>query len=421
MRVLHVSAGNLYGGLETVLVTLARHPALSAGIEYEFALCFAGRAEDELRAAGARTHRLGEVRVRRPLGLLRARRVVRGLIESRGFDAVICHSPWTQAIFGSAVRAAGAASIFWLHDLAAGRHWLERWAARVVPDGAICDSRFTAATLPLIYPDLPDLPDASDLPESPKLQKLPRLPRLPRVPCEVVYYPIAAPLSFSRAGREAVRTEFGAAPETVVIIQVSRMEQWKGHRLHLQALARLNGPPGKSGEFDKFEWICWMVGGAQRPHEKRYLEGLRAEAAALGIGSRVNFLGQRSDVARLLAAADIHCQPNTGPEPFGITFVEALYAGLPVVTTAIGGALEIVDGSCGMLVAPNDPAALAGALRRLIEDRELRARLGAAGPARAKALCDPQAQMLALARALTKLHPGPERDTRMKTVRKHLP
>jgi glycosyltransferase involved in cell wall biosynthesis len=163
-----------------------------------------------------------------------------------------------------------------------------------------------------------------------------------------------------------------------------------------------------------------MVGGAQRPHEKRYLKGLRAEAAALGIGSRVNFLGQRSDVARLLAAADIHCQPNTGPEPFGITFVEALYAGLPVVTTAIGGALEIVDGSCGMLVAPNDPAALAGALRRLIEDRELRARLGAAGPARAKALCDPQAQMLALARALTKLHPGSERDTRMKTVRKHL-
>ncbi len=76
---------------------------------------------------------------------------------------------------------------------------------------------------------------------------------------------------------------------------------------------------------------------------------------------------------RLLAAADIHCQPNTGPEPFGITFIEALYAGLPVVTTSIGGALEIVDGSCGMLVEPNDPAALAGALRRLIEDRELRA------------------------------------------------
>jgi hypothetical protein len=59
-----------------------------------------------------------------------------------------------------------------------------------------------------------------------------------------------------------VRAEFGAAPETVVGIQVSRMEKWKGHRLHLDALARLNGMSG---------WTCWMVGGAQRPHEARYL------------------------------------------------------------------------------------------------------------------------------------------------------
>ncbi|HVB57234.1 MAG TPA: glycosyltransferase, partial [Candidatus Acidoferrales bacterium] len=280
MRVLHVSAGNLYGGLETVLVTLVRCRALGPELECEFALCFAGRAEDELRAAGATVHRLGEVRVRRPLSLLRARRALRGLIERRGFDAVICHSPWTQAIFGPVVRAAGPASIFWLHDVAAGRHWLERWAARVVPDGAICNSRFTAASLPAIYPD---------------------------IPVEVIYCPVGAPEYHEpRAGREAVRAELKTAQEAIVVIQVSRMEEWKGHRLHLNALARLNGVPG---------WTCWMAGGAQRPHEARYLEDLRAEAVALGIGSRVSFLGQRRDVARLLAAADIHCQPNTGPEP----------------------------------------------------------------------------------------------------------
>ncbi len=385
MRVLHVSAGNLYGGLETVLVTLTRCRALGPALDCEFALCFAGRAENELRAAGATVHLLGEVRVRWPLSLLRARRALRVLVEQRGFDAVICHSPWTQAIFGPAVRAAGAASIFWLHDLAAGRHWLERWAARAVPDLAICDSRFTAATLPLIYP---------------------------RVPCEVVYYPVAPAPNTAAEDREAVRAELKTAPEAVVVIQVSRMEEWKGHRPHLSALARLGGVPG---------WACWMVGGAQRPHEARYLEALRAEAAALGIGARVNFLGQRGDVARLLAAADIHCQPNSGPEPFGITFVEALYAGLPVVTTAIGGALEIVDGSCGMLVEPNDPAALAAALGKLIEDGELRARLGAAGPARAAALCDPRAQMAALERALTKLRPGQVHGSRVKTVQEPSP
>lgn len=388
MRVLHVSAGNLYGGLETVLVTLARCRALSPELQCEFALCFTGRAEDELRAAGATVHRLGEVRVRRPLSILRARRALSRLIGEHGFDAVICHSPWTQAIFGPVVRSAGTPSIFWLHDVAAGRHWLEHWAARVVPDGTICDSRFTAATLPLIYP------------------------QVPRVPSEVVYYPVARAAAVSHSDRAAVRAELGVAAEAVVVIQVSRMEEWKGHRLHLNALARLAGVP---------QWTCWMVGGAQRPHEARYLENLRAEAAALGIGPRVNFLGQRGDVARLLAAADIHCQPNTGPEPFGITFIEALYAGLPVVTTSIGGALEIVDGSCGVLVAPDDPAALAGALGRLIADRELRARLGAAGPARATALCEPRAQMQALARALTRLRPGPARDSRAKPVEEPSP
>jgi glycosyltransferase involved in cell wall biosynthesis len=98
-------------------------------------------------------------------------------------------------------------------------------------------------------------------------------------------------------------------------------------------------------------------------------------------------------VPRLLAAADIHCQPNTGPEPFGITFVEALQAGLPVVTTAQGGALEILDDSCGILTPPGDAESLATSLRELIERPDLRSQLGRAGPARASALCDPSRQM----------------------------
>jgi glycosyltransferase involved in cell wall biosynthesis len=331
-------------------------------------------------------HRLGEVRVRWPLSLLRARRALCRLIERRGFDAVICHSPWTQAIFGPAVRAAGAASIFWLHDVAAGRHWLERWASRAVPDLAICNSRFTAASLPAIYPD---------------------------TPVEVIYCPVAAPAWHEpHAGREAVRAELKTAPEAIVVIQIGRMESLKGYDLHLTALARLRALT---------DWVCWIVGGPQREHETHYFKRLHQHAASLQIADRVRFTGQRGDVARLLAAADIYCQPNTEPESFGITFIEALYAGLPVVTTAIGGALEIVDGSCGMLVEPDDPAALAGALRKLIEDRELRSSLGAAGPPRAVALCDPRVQMARLARALAKLRPSYARDSRVKSVQEPLP
>ena len=87
---------------------------------------------------------------------------------------------------------------------------------------------------------------------------------------------------------------------------------------------------------------------------------------------------------------------NLGPEPFGITYVEALYAGLPVVATAMGGVLEIVDESCGVLSPVEDVSSLAVTLRELIEDGERRARLAYAAPARAKKISDPGAQMLQL-------------------------
>ena len=113
----------------------------------------------------------------------------------------------------------------------------------------------------------------------------------------------------------------------------------------------------------------------------------------MGIADRVRMLGQCSDVGRLLAAADIYCQPNTSPDSFGITFIEALLNQLPVVTTAMGGALEIVDSSCGVLVPPNDPAALADCLQQLILDPRLRSHLGEAGPSRARFLCDCKRQI----------------------------
>ena len=117
----------------------------------------------------------------------------------------------------------------------------------------------------------------------------------------------------------------------------------------------------------------------------------------------MRWLGERQDVPRLLAAADVHCQANIAPEPFGVTYVEALAAGLPVVASAAGGAIEIVDDSCGVLVPPGDSEALARALERLIVDRGLRAKLAAGAPARARHLSDPATQMSRLAQALRAL------------------
>ena len=133
-----------------------------------------------------------------------------------------------------------------------------------------------------------------------------------------------------------------------------------------------------------------------------------AEVRRLGLGSRVKHLGERRDVRRLLAGADLVAQANVEPEPFGVVFAEALLAGVPVVTTNMGGAPEIVDNSCGRLVAPGDLEALAAALDALISDASLRATLGAGGPAHAAARCDPSVVLpqLEAARCQSAFRPG---------------
>ncbi len=366
MRVMHIVSGRLYGGVETLLVTLARCRALSAGMEPEFALCFDGRLREELAATGVAVHLLGEVRARHPLSVLRARRRLREVLNTRGIDVVVCHLPWTQAIFGTVARSAGIPLVFWMHGPANGRGWLDRWAALTPPDSAICNSKFTANSLPMIFPG---------------------------VPSEVIYIPVTYTEPDHRVGdRLEIRREFDTTADATVIVQVSRLERLKGHMVHLAALSQLREAPGEiSGEISG--WTAWFVGGAQRPEEVAYGAELKAAASALGIADRVRFVGERSDIAKILAASDIFCQPNIVPEGFGITFIEALHAGLPVIASASGGTLEIVDSSCGILVPPHSPPAVAEALRQMISDRDLRSRLGAAGPARAKQLTDPAAQM----------------------------
>jgi len=367
MRVLHLYAGNLYGGIETLLATLARQRGLCPDLEPHFGLCFEGRLSEELRASGVPVYNLGPVRVSRPWTVWLARRRLNALLSRERFDRVLCHACWPHAVFASVVRRRQLPLVFWAHDVPTGRHWLERWARWTPPDLVLANSRFTQAALGTLFP---------------------------RVGSEVLYPPVQPPQLPDRAQlRRQTRAALLTPEDAVVVIQASRLERLKGQDILLQALSRLADLPG---------WLCWMAGGIQRPREQAYFDQLHRTAREQGIGDRVRFLGQRDDVPRLLAAADIHCQPNTGPETFGLAFVEALYAGLPVVTTSLGGGMEIVDDRCGVLVPPGDVARLAQALRELMADAQNRTRLGGAGPAQAALLCDPKQTLHRLRDLLTR-------------------
>lgn len=366
MKVLHVYAGNLFGGIESMLLALATVPAEQSGLRHTFALCFDERLATELRALGQPIRLLGPVRMSRPASAHTARRRLRDVLDE-GFDVVICHAPWAHAIFGGVVRRRGVPLVFWAHNVITGRHWTERVARFVAPDLVVCNSAFTDSTRGALYPTTPS----------------------------VVVHPPAL-LNGPARERRYVRMSLDTPQEDVVIVQASRCDPTKGHRLLLEALAAMREVP---------RWTCWIAGGVQRPHEASFVAELREAADRTGIAHRLRWLGERRDVPTVFAAADIYCQANLEPEAFGLSFVEALAAGVPVVTVWHGGAREIVDDSCGVLVAPAADA-FASALTRLVTDEAARRALACHAPARAVALADPLTQALKLHDVLRNAAPG---------------
>jgi glycosyltransferase involved in cell wall biosynthesis len=109
------------------------------------------------------------------------------------------------------------------------------------------------------------------------------------------------------------------------------------------------------------------------------LDRVHADAARLGLGDGLRFLGRRSDALSFVAAADVYVNP-ADVEGLPVSILEALALGIPVVATAVGGVPAVVrHGETGLLVQPREPHALAEGIQRLLEDRGLAARLAAAG------------------------------------------
>ena len=369
MKVLHVYAGNLFGGIETLLVTLARERHLCPGMEPQFAICFEGRLSVDLVETGAKVHQLGTVRLRYPWQVIRARTQLERVIRQESIDAVICHACWPQVIFGGVVKQLGKPLLFWCHDTPKGTSLLEKLAKFVLPDLVIANSKYTQQHLNLLYPNSNS---------------------------HIIYYPISAiEIDRPELVRQQVRQQLGTAADTVTIIQVSRLERWKGHTLTIAALGVMKDLPN---------WECWMVGGMQRESEREYWEELQQQVRELGLEERIRFLGQRQDVSDLLVAADIFCQPNLGGEPFGIVFIEALYAGLPVVTVNIGGGGEIVNPDCGYAAAPGNLGEIAAALQELVQSPIKRQEFRSSACQQAIELCDPQQQLAKLDRVIQEIN-----------------
>jgi D-inositol-3-phosphate glycosyltransferase len=190
------------------------------------------------------------------------------------------------------------------------------------------------------------------------------------------------PAEFAPMDRAAARRAIGAENDGPLVLQLGRMVPRKGVDTSIRALARLrcrHGVPAR----------LVVVGGETRrpdPVATPELGRLMRIADEEGIADAVAFAGSRGrgELQAYYAAADVFVS-TPWYEPFGITPLEAMACGVPVVASSVGGLTDsVVHGSTGLLVPPRDADATAAAAGTLLADAGLRAAFGRAGVRRAR-------------------------------------
>ncbi|MBI2816613.1 MAG: glycosyltransferase [Acidobacteria bacterium] len=171
-------------------------------------------------------------------------------------------------------------------------------------------------------------------------------------------------------GGDAVRQQLGIPANAPVVAMFSRLNRMKGIEYFLEAAAAVSAAMPEAR---------FLIVGDTRQADRAYAEQLQARAIELGLRDKLIFTGFRLDVPHLLSQVTLSVLPSLS-EGLSNSLLESMAAGVPVIATRVGGNPEIVkDGVTGMLVPPQDAAALAAGMRTLLEDQQLARRFGEAG------------------------------------------
>ncbi len=186
------------------------------------------------------------------------------------------------------------------------------------------------------------------------------------VPRKVIYNPIELQ-RFDR-GR-SLRGELGVGEDETVVAFIGQIKKIKGVDLFIRMAKELSRQRPK---------VTFLIAGKCKNERGAYTE--EALLAEIGGHPRIRYLGRRQDVENLYHSADIVVVPSRWDEPFGLVNIEAGACRKPVVATRVGGIPEIIDdGENGFLVARDDFDALLERVCRLVDDKELRRRMGEKG------------------------------------------
>jgi len=183
----------------------------------------------------------------------------------------------------------------------------------------------------------------------------------------------------SKIDKFSFRKEFGLNGEPTVGF-IGRLTEGKGLEDFIKAASIVvNKKPN----------VRFLVVGSSSSKNKLIENRIRKLAELLNLNGSLIFTGWKDDAAEIAVSFDISVQPYTSPEGLPNVIIEAMASAKPVVTTNIPGPTEIViGGETGLLVPPNNPATLAEAILKLLDNPELARQMGAAGKKRAEDLFD---------------------------------
>lgn len=191
---------------------------------------------------------------------------------------------------------------------------------------------------------------------------------VPPEKCTVVPEGLDLSVFHPRSPAESVRQELGLDGDAPVITLVGGLVDWKGQDVMLAA------GPLISRSFPNVAIL--LVGGAYG-RDNKFADMIFEQAASPVMQGRVRLLGERDDVAEILACSDVVVHASTKPEPFGRTFLEGMALGKAVIASNEGGPLDVIShGLDGLLIQPRDPLVLAHAIVGILKDRQLMAKLG---------------------------------------------
>ncbi|HWF51431.1 MAG TPA: glycosyltransferase family 4 protein [Solirubrobacteraceae bacterium] len=194
-------------------------------------------------------------------------------------------------------------------------------------------------------------------------------------PFSVLFNPVeTSRFTQSELTRRTAREQLGLDVADELLLMVGQISPWKGHETAIRTLSLVKNRHPRARLLVVGE--TRFVAAGTRLDNLAFFEALRQLVIDLGLDADVDFLGQRSDVALLMRAADLLLLPSHG-EPLGRAMLEAMAAGTPVLASDEGGPSEvIVQGKTGALLPAGDPVPWADAVDRLLCDEQARTEIG---------------------------------------------